>query len=337
MQGVPRFEPLALIESAYALEAPERDWLAGMAESARTMLGQRNLGAYATPYDASDVTRCTFGPFVAAGIDDPVLHGVLSEDIPRGFRADPASVEAVFRRIAYGPSRRLPLTGSALAGRDALIRLGARDILGLNGINVDGRGVHVGVVFARPVTDSLDADTLARLSTHLAAAYRLRSRMRRGSALDRAEAILRPDGRVESATGAARLREARDALVAAARRIDRLRGARSKEQDRAVAQWRALVDARWSLVDHFESDGKRFVLAQRNDPSIGPFALLTTRERQVVALAAMGHANKMIGYELGISVSTAGVLLSRAAKKLGASSRAVLIEAYKVRVTRRRA
>ena len=109
------------------------------------------------------------------------------------------------------------------------------------------------------------------------------------------------------------------------------------EPDRAVARWRALVDARWSLVDHFESDGKRFVLAQRNDPSVGPLALLTPRERQVVALAAMGHANKMIGYELGISVSTAGVLLSRAARKLGAPSRAALVQAYRIHAEKRRA
>ncbi|MGH7437986.1 MAG: response regulator transcription factor [Polyangiaceae bacterium] len=330
-----RFDPLALVEAAYALELPEAEWLAGMAESARTMTGQRNLGAYALVYDASDVARCTFGPLAPAGIDDRDLYRLLSEDIPRAYRDDPASVEAVFRRIPYGPSRRLPLTGTARAARETLVRLGARDILGLNGINVDGRGVHLGVVFPRPVSDSIDPDTLARLSLHLAASYRLRSRLGQASALDRAEAILRPDGHIEHATGPARLRDARESLVAAAVRIDRLKSARKREPDRALARWRALVDARWSLVDHFEGDGRRFVLAQRNDPAIGPFALLTTRERQVVALAALGYANKLIGYELGISVSTAGVLLSRAAKKLGAPSRAALIQAYEARTRRR--
>ena len=333
---MPRFQPIALIESAYSLEAREREWLAGMAESARTMIGLRNLGAYALSYDASDVARCSFSPIATAGIDDPDLYRILAEDIPRGFRSDPVSVEAVFRRIPYGPARRLPLTGTARAGLEMLVRIGARDILGLNGVNVDGRGVHVGVVFPRRLSRSLEPETLARLSTHLAASYRLRSRLGNGSALERAEAVLQPDGHIHHATGPARLREAREALAAAARRIDRLRSACRHEPERAVAQWRALVDARWSLVDHFESDGRRFVLAQRNDPDIGPFALLTTRERQVVALAAMGHANKMIGYELGISVSTAGVLLSRAAKKLGAPSRATLIQAYEVRVGKRK-
>ena len=332
---MPRFRPIDLIESAYALEASEREWLAGLAESARTMVGLHNLGAYSVSYDASDVARCTFGPLAAAGIEDPALYRVLAEEIPRAFRSDPASVEAVFRRIPYGPARRLPLTGTARAGLEMLARIGARDILGLNGVNVDGRGVHVGVVFPRPVSDFLDPATLARLSSHLAASYRLRSRLRDGPALARAEAVLEPDGSVHHATGAARLRQAREALAAAARRIDRLRSAGKHEPERAVAQWRALVDARWSLVDHFESDGRRFVLAQRNDPEIGPFALLTTRERQVVALAAMGHANKMIGYELGISVSTAGVLLSRAARKLGAPTRAALIQAYQLSAGKR--
>jgi DNA-binding CsgD family transcriptional regulator len=95
-----------------------------------------------------------------------------------------------------------------------------------------------------------------------------------------------------------------------------------------VAQWKALVDARWSLVDHFERDGKHFILAERNDPIAGGIALLSDRERQVVALAAVGHANKMIAYELGISVSTVGVLLARAAKRVGVRSRKKLVAAY---------
>ena len=146
-----------------------------------------------------------------------------------------------------------------------------------------------------------------------------------------------PRGTVEHAKGAAKLRDARAALMEAAARIERLRGpVHRRDPHRAVARWKALVDARWSLVDYFEQDGKRYVLAERNDQDAAPFVLLTPRERQVVSLAAVGHANKMIGYELGISVSTAGVLLSRAAKKLGVRSRAALVEAYWRELARRR-
>jgi DNA-binding CsgD family transcriptional regulator len=43
---------------------------------------------------------------------------------------------------------------------------------------------------------------------------------------------------------------------------------------------------------------------------------LTPRERQVLELASMGESNKLIADQLGITVSTAGVLLSRAKRKL---------------------
>jgi DNA-binding NarL/FixJ family response regulator len=55
-----------------------------------------------------------------------------------------------------------------------------------------------------------------------------------------------------------------------------------------------------------------------------PDLSLTARERQVAALAALGHANKVIAFELGIAQSTVAVLLSRAAHKLGAPTRAEL-------------
>ena len=331
-----RFDPVALIESAYDVEAPTTRWLHALAQSARQTLGLRNIGAYALTYDASDVSRCVFDAFEQDGIADPRLLRLLRDDMPALYRSEPTVVEAVFRRTPYGPSRRLPLSGAVAEGRRRLIGLGAKDIHGLNGVNVDGRGAHVGVLLPAHVPASIPGELLARLSSHLAASFRLRARLGERPALQRAEAVLTTRGTIEHAKGAAKLREARVALAEAAARIERLRGpVDRRDPERAVARWRALVDARWSLVDHFEQDGKRYILAERNDPEPSPFALLTVRERQVVALAAVGHANKMIGYELGISVSTAGVLLSRAAKKLGVRSRSALVEAYRREALRR--
>jgi DNA-binding CsgD family transcriptional regulator len=56
--------------------------------------------------------------------------------------------------------------------------------------------------------------------------------------------------------------------------------------------------------------------------------LLSEREAQVVGAAAMGHANKTIAYELGISISSVATHLRRAAAKLGTGSRAEIIRAY---------
>lgn len=54
---------------------------------------------------------------------------------------------------------------------------------------------------------------------------------------------------------------------------------------------------------------------------------LTSREREVVAYAALGHSNKVIAYELGLAESAVAMRLSRAAKKLGVRRRVELIRA----------
>ena len=48
-----------------------------------------------------------------------------------------------------------------------------------------------------------------------------------------------------------------------------------------------------------------------------------------IACAAMGHSNKLIAYDLGLSPGTVSVLLQRAARKLGVSSRTALIRAFR--------
>jgi len=43
---------------------------------------------------------------------------------------------------------------------------------------------------------------------------------------------------------------------------------------------------------------------------------LTLRERQVLAYAGLGHSNKVIAYELGLSTSTVSTHLARARRKM---------------------
>ncbi len=111
------FDPVSFIESAYAWEADEHAWSAGLAEAARTLV-PRNLGAYAITYDASDVARCVFGRLVVSGIDNQKAVRLLEVDIPRAYQSDPTSVEAVFRRTWYGRARHLPL-GDGVSWRPA--------------------------------------------------------------------------------------------------------------------------------------------------------------------------------------------------------------------------
>ncbi|MBW1905912.1 MAG: helix-turn-helix transcriptional regulator [Deltaproteobacteria bacterium] len=83
---------------------------------------------------------------------------------------------------------------------------------------------------------------------------------------------------------------------------------------------------RWSLLDWFDTDGRRFVIAKPNAPNIGDPRGLTEREAQVVTYAALGETGKIIGYRFGLSTSTVSSLLLSAMHKLGVSSQAQLAE-----------
>ena len=103
---------------------------------------------------------------------------------------------------------------------------------------------------------------------------------------------------------------------------------RGNDPDLALPERRALMAAHWTLLEHWENDGKHFVLVQRNDAAVFGFETLTPRERQALGLVARGLSNKCVAYEMGIAASTVSVLLLRAARKLGTSSRAELIETF---------
>jgi DNA-binding NarL/FixJ family response regulator len=116
----------------------------------------------------------------------------------------------------------------------------------------------------------------------------------------------------------------RDAAVA----IDRAtRQLRLRDPAEALRLWEALGDGRLVVVDEFERDGRRYLVTrtQPGAPVQSPHEALTPRQREVAAYAALGHANKLIAYELGVSVSTVATHLMAAARKLGAPSRAALI------------
>jgi DNA-binding NarL/FixJ family response regulator len=87
-----------------------------------------------------------------------------------------------------------------------------------------------------------------------------------------------------------------------------------------LTAWEGLVQGRWSLVDHFDSDGRRFVLAIKNDPRFPDPRGLTMRERQIAEFLGQGHSCKEISYMLGIARSAVTNCTSRAMRKLSLSS-----------------
>jgi DNA-binding NarL/FixJ family response regulator len=120
-----------------------------------------------------------------------------------------------------------------------------------------------------------------------------------------------------AALGNQRVDADRDTLAPAARATDRARGPlRCCDPNEAVEIWRELVAGRWSVVERFDSDGRRFVLAHKNHLSMPSACGLTRRQQEVLGYADLGRSNKFIAYELGISLSTVGVTLTKARAKL---------------------
>jgi DNA-binding CsgD family transcriptional regulator len=89
---------------------------------------------------------------------------------------------------------------------------------------------------------------------------------------------------------------------------------------------RVLCASRWILLHSFVSGGRRFLVAREIAPGVMARRALTLRELQIIALAGMGHTNKLVAYALGISPSTVASHLKSAMKKLGVRSRLELIE-----------
>jgi DNA-binding NarL/FixJ family response regulator len=171
------------------------------------------------------------------------------------------------------------------------------------------------------------------LAAHFGAGYRLRRALGDGApepATDLphgAEAVIDPsDFRVTDAQGQAKSPDALNALRDAALQVDRARGRmRKSDPEQALELWKALVRGRWSTVDWFDSDGRRFVLGLPNAPDVSDPRGLTEREMQVVAYVVCGQTNKLIGYNLGLSKGRVSTLLRSAMRKMGVQTRAQLV------------
>lgn len=330
---------LDLLEAAYRVGGTDEDWLRTLAEGSRPMLDD-GLGTAAYVYDARD----------------PNAASILSLSHSADFKIEwlqTFMVEAAKTRIVAqerhepcGLDKWMTLpagTVSGIEGMSDVERLlpafgGARDVLALNGLDPSGYGIWLGAPLRKKKKiDEAEVNVLARVASHLAAASRLRRVVKPGVALaDQAEAVLDPGGAVVHAEAPAKGKAEREALRSAVVAMERARSSTGRtDAESATRKWSPLVDGRWSLLDDFQHHQNRYVVAVKNDVDVGRFGrALSDRERQVLARAAMGRSNKIIAYELGVTVATVRVLMHRAAEKLGARGRAQLVARYAELVAR---
>jgi DNA-binding CsgD family transcriptional regulator len=322
---------LGVVEAAYRTDLDEQKWLDGVLDAARPMLDHR-VGIAALLYDASSMNTLVPLRFITSGTP----RGLRSEECMRLIQESSPNPEFLARTFGalscglvsqtFGPGFPQVL--------EHLRPFGVVDMLAVNGVDPSLMGCFLTGNLPPTASAPLASRTRAmwtRISAHLAAGYRVRRRLsaEEGSSSG-VEAVLTPAGKVEHAEGLAREKEAREALRDSVQLLERVRTRlRRDDPEAAVSSWKGLVEARWSLLDHFETGGKRYVIARYNEAAAShTLSQLSAREQQVVAFVALGHANKVIAYELGLSPSTVGVLITRASRKLGVRSRSELASAY---------
>jgi DNA-binding CsgD family transcriptional regulator len=317
---------VGLVETAYDVDAPSPSWLEGLRLAAeKCFRGPLAVQAY-TFQVAGD------GAFKVLDLaSEPAWADAL--------RANHAAASPDLIKRLYLSGKPVDNLRSALRPDDGplyeqIVRLGVGDALGVTGIDPTGFGCSLHFLdrarfqLTRPARQAL-----ARVAAHLASARRLRERLEQGGgqrdAVEGADAVLSGDGRVQHAERDARSAESRAALREAVRRMERarLRSTRA-DAETALGLWRAMVDGRWSLLERFESGGRRILVARRNDPASRPSHALSELERKAVALLAVGHSQKLCAYELGRAESTIHEVAASAMKKMGVRSRAALVELH---------
>jgi DNA-binding CsgD family transcriptional regulator len=317
---------IRMLETAYDVAGDDEAWLQSVADAVRQAL-DGGLGVVAYFYDASSARLKIFG-YCGAGASDEHL------EFARRVHTHPMWQSSEMLRATYrSPSALRISTEMGQKRIGELVTLTGRPswsrVLVLNVADPSHRGCVLGSV-------ELDADrrprrqraAWSRVAAHIAAGLRLRRRLADvRSSSDPAEAILAPSGAVLHADGLAKPATARDALREATLAVEKARGRlRRSDPDAALNLWRGLLDGRWSLIDRFDSDGRRFIVAHRNNVETRGLRALTSRERQVVSYVALGHSNKLVAYEVGLSLGSVSTHLHSALGKLGASSRVELIQ-----------
>jgi DNA-binding CsgD family transcriptional regulator len=140
---------------------------------------------------------------------------------------------------------------------------------------------------------------------------------------------MQPHGETEHLAGAAKSPNSRESMRTQAIEIDRARRpVRRKKEGGALDLWKDLAAGRLTLLDHFDRDGRRYILARCNDPRIAKPVKLSPRQRAVVTYVALGHSNKLIAYELGLSASTVSMQVAGAMSRLGVGSRVELVQVF---------
>lgn len=325
-----------LVEFVYDLDAEKHHWVPSLLEVGLPLL-DHGLGVVGTTYMRPPEGGIPFPTKFYQLSGSPELTG-------RVLRASALANEEALREINRSGvvttlSETIERFPSGLPPLEEFQRhlVDAKDVLALTAVDPNGIGMSLTVPLPEVTRLSgWDREMWQMIGAHLVSGFRLRQGLDEAhgpvsedtSLPGNAEAVVDPKSfEVTDAIGRARDGGAGDFLREAALRIDRARGRlRKKNPEEALKIWKGLIEGRWSMVDWFDSDGRRYVLAHPNPPHLKDPRGLTERETQVCAYVSLGESNKLISYRLGVSQSKVSSTLKSAMRKLGIRTRAQLVE-----------
>jgi len=324
--------PIALVEAAYNLELGPAEWLPNLLRAGASIL-DLGQGCAATLWAG---TSSKGEPLVSQ------LHAESGPpDLAMRFARAAQEVDPDFARAIPVPGEPGVHTLAEARGRhpaahDALTKhVGCKDMLALWATDSERHGVGIHIPSATMIEPSGKArERWHMLSVHVAAGHRLRRRlgqMPRGTPVTQipldAVALLDPRRySVAEAAGGAKTDRALDEIRKAAIGVDLARAQlQSGETSEALRLWEGVLRGRWSIVDWFDTDGRRFILALPNAPDIRDPRGLTERELQVATHVGAGESSKLVAYHLGVSRSRVSELLHRAMRKLDVETTGQLV------------
>ena len=324
--------------AAYDLHAAPKEWLPNLLDKGAPLF-DRGLGCAAAIWagEADDHEPLVAQLCVGAGHDE---LGLKFAHAAREVGTRLSETSAVREGGARTASETKMDAPSILRAFER--HVGCKDVLGVWGLDPRLHGVGINIPSRHFISLSpRERRRWQRLSLHIAAGHGLRRRLGRDGEMDctpvselpyKGDALIDPKRfvvthAIEEAQGDTTL----EALRSAALRIDRARSRRGRQNpDEALAAWQDMISGRWSLVDWFDADGRRFVVAVPNATGVDDPRGLTKRQKEVAELAARGKSSKFIACELAISRQRVSSLLNQAMRKLGVRTQAQLVLKMKV-------
>jgi DNA-binding CsgD family transcriptional regulator len=294
-------------DACYALDRNDREWLDGLAAAAEPFLGH-GLGVAAWAYRKDAWT----GEDLPSGVDRSVAEAMWAA-APRYTHAELLDLFMSGRATSATERLRIEKGLDEHPAGASFRALGVKDAQALTVGDSAGRGVALAGLAPRVLrVPPEELRRLERLGAHLLAGHRLRRAFRQ------VDAVLDPSGRSLHAEGEAREPLHREALTRAVRAFDQARAQRGgQDADDSLAAFEGLVAGRWSIVQTFESDGRRYLVAIQNQPGQIPAAALRPSEAHALLLRAQGLTNKLVAYELGLAESSVHHLVHEGMRKLG--------------------